>query len=36
MITEVEVLVKHYGKSTVVDGIAYGVEEGETFGLLGS
>jgi len=35
MIIRVEDLVKHYGKVAAVDGISFGVEEGETFGLLG-
>jgi ABC-2 type transport system ATP-binding protein len=35
MIIEVQDLVKHYGKVTAVDGVSFGVEEGEIFGLLG-
>ena len=35
MIIEVEGLVKHYGEVTAVDGVSFGVEEGEIFGLLG-
>lgn len=35
MIIEVEDLVKHYGKVRAVDGVSFGVEEGEIFGLLG-
>jgi ABC-2 type transport system ATP-binding protein len=35
MIIEVEGLVKHYGEVKAVDGISFGVEEGEIFGLLG-
>ena len=32
---EVEGLVKHYGEVKAVDGVSFGVEEGEIFGLLG-
>jgi ABC-2 type transport system ATP-binding protein len=35
MIIEVEGLVKHYGEVKAVDGVSFGVEEGEIFGLLG-
>jgi len=35
MIIEVENLVKHYGEIKAVDGVSFGVEDGETFGLLG-
>ena len=35
MIIEVKGLVKHYGEVKAVDGVSFGVEEGEIFGLLG-
>jgi ABC-2 type transport system ATP-binding protein len=35
MIIDVEGLVKYYGDVKAVDGVTFGVEEGETFGLLG-
>lgn len=35
VIIEVDNLVKHYGSITAVDGVSFGVEEGEIFGLLG-
>jgi ABC-2 type transport system ATP-binding protein len=35
MIIEVEGLVKHYGDVKAVDGVSFGVEQGEIFGLLG-
>jgi ABC-2 type transport system ATP-binding protein len=35
MIIEVEGLVKHYGEVKAVDGVSFGVDEGEIFGLLG-
>jgi len=35
MIIDVEGLVKHYGQVKAVDGVSFGVEEGEIFGLLG-
>lgn len=35
MIIEVEDLVKHYGEVKALDGVSFGVEEGEIFGLLG-
>jgi len=35
MIIEVENIVKHYGDVKAVDGVSFGVEEGEIFGLLG-
>ena len=35
MIIEVEELTKRYGSITAVDGVSFGVEEGEIFGLLG-
>ena len=35
MVIEVEGLVKHYGKVTALDGVSFGVKEGEIFGLLG-
>ncbi len=34
-ITEVEDLVKHYGKQRAADGISFTVDEGEIFGILG-
>ena len=35
MTIEVEGLVKHYGEVKAVDGVSFGVDEGEIFGLLG-
>jgi ABC-2 type transport system ATP-binding protein len=35
MIIDVDDLVKHYGQVKAVDGVSFGVEEGEIFGLLG-
>lgn len=35
MIIEVEELTKRYGNIVAVDGVSFGVEEGEIFGLLG-
>ncbi|MDG4787935.1 ABC transporter ATP-binding protein [Micromonospora sp. WMMD1102] len=34
-IIEVDGLVKHYGRQTVVDGVSFTVEPGEIFGILG-
>jgi len=34
-VIEVAGLTKRYGGHTVVDGISFGVERGEIFGLLG-
>ncbi len=35
MIIEVEELTRHYGNVKALDGVSFGVEEGEVFGLLG-
>lgn len=35
MIIEVEELTRHYGNIKALDGVSFGVEEGEIFGLLG-
>jgi ABC-2 type transport system ATP-binding protein len=35
MIIEVEELTRHYGNVKALDGVSFGVEEGEIFGLLG-